>query len=177
MPIDLRGHSEMQLAAPHPLPYLSRKSIRRVANPLQAPTECPYCNSGEVVLVSNSEIYGKEYGDWPYTYLCKCCKAYVGVHPGTDIPLGTLANKTLREARKTAKAKFFAVQKYHGWSRTQAYQWLANAMGLPRAETHFGWFNEESCDKATALCNAETRGTVFMQSMSTNAVNCTGIQP
>lgn len=158
MSVDPRAYSPVQLAAPHPLPFVSRRALRRVKDFKPAPTECPYCKLGEVALVSNSEIYGREYGDWPYAYLCHCCHAYVGVHPGTDIPLGTLADKPLREARKVAKAKFISLQRAKGWGRTRAYQWLADAMGLPKSETHFGWFNEESCAKADLVCSAAIGG-------------------
>jgi DNA-directed RNA polymerase subunit RPC12/RpoP len=62
------------------------------------PTTCPYCNS-KVICTSNAEIYGKEYGNGR-CYKCTSCDAYVGVHDGTNIPLGRLANKQLRELKK-----------------------------------------------------------------------------
>ena len=67
---------------------------------MEKPTICRYCGS-PVVFTSNAEIYGREYGDGK-CYLCRNCKAFVGVHPGTDTPLGTLANAELREWRKQA---------------------------------------------------------------------------
>lgn len=64
------------------------------------PTICRYCGS-PVVYTSNAEIYGREYGNGK-CYLCRNCRAFVGVHTGTDTPLGTLANDELRQYRKTA---------------------------------------------------------------------------
>ncbi len=42
--------------------------------------------------------------DWPWVYICEGCGSYVGMHPFTDIPLGTLADAATREARKECKA-------------------------------------------------------------------------
>ena len=57
---------------------------------LEKPTVCRYCGS-PVVFTSNAEIYGKEYGNGK-CFLCRKCKAYVGVHTETQIK-----NETLEE--------------------------------------------------------------------------------
>lgn len=145
MPIDPRANSAERLVAPAPLPHLSRKALKRVKNPLPAPMQCRYCG-GSVHLVNNSEIYlGREYGEWPFAYLCSSCRAYVGLHPSTDIPLGTLADGHLRAARNRSKAAFHAYMKKSGLTRTLAYQWLAGRMGITVDECHFGWFEVEAC--------------------------------
>lgn len=137
------------------LPHISRRALKRVKSPLPVPTNCPYCN-GEVSLVNNSEIYGgREFGEWPYAYLCKACDAYVGLHPHTDIPLGTIANRTLRTARNNHKTSFLELQKTKGWSRTEAYAWLADQLGIAVGECHFGWFDQGQCVIAGQLCAAE----------------------
>ena len=152
MPLDPRVHSDERLEPRHPLPHISRRALRRVKNPLPAPTECPYC-SGLVELVSNSRIYnGREFGEWPYAFHCEPCDAYVGLHPHTDIPLGTLANVELRGARKVHKTYFQKVCETFDLGRTPAYQWLAGAMGIPVGECHFGWFNKQQCEQAGLLC-------------------------
>src|SRR5574337_856173 len=68
------------------------EAVARVkSGPLNAPGICRYCK-GEVKLVNNAEFYkGREYG-WPLAYYCSSCGARVGCHPGTDIPLGSLAD-------------------------------------------------------------------------------------
>lgn len=134
----------------------SRKAIARVSNPLPAPTCCPYCKSA-VGLVNNSAIYGRSYGDWPWAYLCENveCYAYVGVHPRTAIPLGTLADAELREARKKAKAAFNPLWQGDGakYSRKQAYAWLAGELGIVDAGTcHVGWFDIAMCGRVVAVC-------------------------
>lgn len=157
MSIDPRAFSNEKLEAPHPLPFVSRKALKRVKNPLPAPENCPYCEAA-VRLVGHAEIYGgREFGDWPYVYLCSGdeCSAYVGLHPATDIPLGTLANTDLRRARKENKRVFMAVIAGYVMSRTEAYQWLAEAMGIPVAECHWGWFDIEQCELAGRICAEE----------------------
>lgn len=153
MPVDLRAHSPVQLAAPHPLPFVSRKALSRVKDFKPAPACCPNCGAA-VHLVSNAEIYGREYGDWPYAYLCETKCSYVGLHPQTDLPLGTLADRDVREARKKAKAVFFQVKARTGWSRNECYGWLASEMCLPKSETHFGFFDAQFCANAQAHCEA-----------------------
>lgn len=111
------------------------------------PTICRYCGS-PVVYTSNAEIYGKEYGTGK-CYLCRNCRAFVGVHPGTDTPLGTLANAELREWRKEAHFWFDRIWKKPTriTTRYNAYGYLAKKMGLPREETHIGMFEIEQCKK------------------------------
>lgn len=139
------------------MPKADPKSLKRVNNPLPIPSICPHC-AGNVKLMSNSVIYnGTEYGKWPYTYICQRdgCRAYVGVHPGTFIPLGTLATAPIRDARKKAKAAFNPLWEDGGMSRTGAYTWLATALGLKnKEECHIGWFDIETCRRVVELCNA-----------------------
>lgn len=152
MPIDPRANAPERIAAPAPLPHVSRRALKRVKNALPAPTHCRYCGGG-VSLVCNSEIYnGRSYGEWPYAYLCTDCKAYVGLHPSTDIPLGTLATAQLRKDRNTSKDLFHKFKEARGFTRTLAYEWLAKEMGIPVAQCHFGWFEQEDCAKAAMVC-------------------------
>ena len=114
---------------------------------MEKPTICRYCGS-PVVYTSNAEIYGKEYGTGK-CYLCRNCRAFVGVHPGTDTPLGTLANEELREWRKEAHFWFDRIWKKPTriTTRYNAYGYLARKMGLPREETHIGMFEIAQCKK------------------------------
>lgn len=149
---DPRAQAADKLPAPDPLPYVSRRALARVKDRLDAPTSCPYCD-GKVELVSNAEIYhGMEYGDWPYAYLCRGCRAYVGLHPNTDLPLGTLADKETREARKSVKPRFFDLTRTRfGGDRSAAYLWLADRMGIPKEQCHFGMFTEQQCQQALKI--------------------------
>lgn len=143
----------MPLPRPAAMPASSPAAIARVKNSIAAPDSCPHCAS-PVEIVNNSAIYGTEYGTWPWTYRCinvRGCGAYVGMHPQTDIPLGTLATAPLREARKKAKNLFNPLWQGGPLSRSAAYSWLAHAMGIPPASCHFGWFDIRQCEQAIAV--------------------------
>ena len=101
-------------------------------------------------MFQNAVVYGRNYGDWPWMYICMndACGARVSMHPFTNIPLGTLADEDTRYARKAAKAKFHRFQQLSKISRSDAYSTLAERMGIPRRECHFGWFDEEMAWKA-----------------------------
>ncbi len=134
----------------------SSKAIKRVTNPLPIPTSCNCCNDWEtgepssdcIELVENVEIYGRNYGEWPWAYRCDICSAYVGLHPYTNIPLGTLADGPTRQARKTCKAPFEALYKTGAMSRSEAYKRLAGKLGINKNECHFAWFDAGMCGRA-----------------------------
>ena len=103
--------------------------------------DCPYC--GKQAEYRDSEVvYGKSYG---MIYICLACDAYVGVHKGTNQPLGTLANRRLRELRKQAHKEFDKLWRMGTFTRSQAYEWLAQTLKLPPDEAHIGRFNEDQC--------------------------------
>ncbi|WP_074139080.1 zinc-finger-containing protein [Enterobacter kobei] len=130
----------------------SRKATARVKNPLPVPCSCRFC-SGHVRVGTHEEVYGRDYGDWPYVYLCESCRAYVGMHPFTSIPLGTLADQRTRDARKKCKPAFERLWKSGRMTRSEAYEWLAGKLGIPVGECHFGWFTPEQCEEAERICN------------------------
>ena len=119
---------------------------------LEKPKICRYCG-GKVVFTSNSEIYGKEYGNGK-CYLCRNCKAFVGVHTETLTPLGTLANDELRKWRHQAHNEFDKLWKgkTRKMTRYNAYGWLSKQMNLTRNETHIALFEIEQCKQVIEIC-------------------------
>lgn len=133
----------------------SIRATARVTNPMPAPSECLHC-AAPVELVSNERIYGCEYGEWPWVFLCTGCGAYVGLHPFTAIPLGTLATAEIRDARKLAKAAFNPLWQQGGMSRKDAYAWLAGALRMDDVNTcHIGWFDVAQCNAVVSAINRE----------------------
>lgn len=126
----------------------SSRSARRVKNALPAPEVCPFCESC-VSVQGNAVIYhGRTYGEWPWIYWCKDCGASVGMHPGTDIPLGTLATPAIKAARVRAKDMFNPLWQSGEMTRSEAYAWLAGRLGIPVEQCHFGWFDCRMCERA-----------------------------
>lgn len=120
---------------------------------LQPPkeNECPHCASGgHVILTRNSVKYGREYGDWSWCYFCIDCRAYVGCHEFTHIPLGTLATQPVLDARKAAHAAFDPLWKIGRFKRAEAYAWLAKQLGIDREDCHISWFDVDMCNKVVA---------------------------
>lgn len=154
--VDPRAFSVETLKPRKPLPYVSRKALKKVRDRLDPPIACHLCGSWRVALVRHEQVYGRAYGDWPFLYYCESCSARVGLHKFTDIPLGTLADQELRNARQMSKVVFNQLLdiKFLG-SRTAAYKWLAYRMNLPLSHCHFGFFTLEQCAKAQQITMRE----------------------
>lgn len=108
---------------------------------------CSYCGkaaqqvSGDVIYPHRPDLKDRQF------FLCRPCNAYVGCHK-TGEPLGTLANETLRAARKRAHEVFDALWKNDGpMSRTEAYVWLANTLGVDPQKCHIAMFDEAQCSQ------------------------------
>lgn len=109
---------------------------------------CPYCKS-QAEYVDTAVIYrGKSYG---MAYLCKPCDAYVGVHKGTDLPLGTLANKEDRIWRMKAHAAFDPLWKTGNMKRRDAYSHMQRLMDMSAAEAHISRMTATQCQKLVSL--------------------------
>lgn len=73
------------------------------------------------------------------------CDSYVRVQKGTNIPLGTLANKKLRELRKEAHRYFDMLYKTGLITKTSAYEWLSGTLSRPLEYAHIGMLGEYDC--------------------------------
>lgn len=107
------------------------------------PTICNLCG-GKVIYISNSRVYGREYGSGK-CYLCTKCGAYVGTHkPRPKEALGILANVQMRTGKKMCHAifdsKWKGKPKAHK-KRKDLYCWLAKMMGISVNDCHFGYFD------------------------------------
>ena len=104
---------------------------------------CPYCHI-KTEYKNSVDIYGADYG---MIYICPKCRAYVGVHKGTDKAKGRLANEYLRRCKIEAHLYFDQIYKRGIMKRKEAYKWLSEQLGLPPEFTHIGMFNPETCAK------------------------------
>lgn len=114
------------------------------------PTRCNICG-GHVVFTSNATIYGKEYGSGK-CYLCQSCGAYTGTHrPRPKEALGLLADEPMRKGKVMCHDLFDAMWKGKRKARKKRkdlYAWLADRMGIPVEECHFGYFDIHQLRKA-----------------------------
>ena len=112
-------------------PKNKRKGIDRTA------PRCPYCGS-HTILRSADGIY-RENARNDMLYVCKnypVCDSYVRVQRGTKIPLGTVANRELRELRAEAHRQFDKLYKHGYMSKHDAYQWLGGILSVPAKQAH-----------------------------------------
>ena len=116
--------------------------------PAKCAPRCPYCGaisylrSAEGIYIDNSKN--------AMLYVCKnypACDAYVRVHPGTTIPMGTLANRKVRALRAEAHKYFNKIYLRGIMSREDAYEWLSAMLGIPIGNTHIGQMGEYYCQK------------------------------
>jgi hypothetical protein len=113
---------------------------------------CPYCQE-RALLVGGYDVYPHRPDLHPKMFWqCKPCRAYVGCHPGTTKPMGRLANAELRQWKLRAHASFDPIWRSGKKNRSSAYAWLSRELGLPRAETHIGMFDVETCKRVVEAC-------------------------
>lgn len=122
---------------------------------------CPYCNA-HVNLVDSSLIYnGRSYGPALVCSRYPVCDAYVGCHPGTNKPLGRLADKELRIAKMAAHKSFDPFWRSEGHTKTRkikrlnAYRWLAEELGIKESDCHIGMMDVETCRRVVLICEAK----------------------
>ena len=119
---------------------------------------CPYCHS-EAELVGGSAVYPhrKDLASKCF-WMCKPCDAYVGCHPGTDKPLGRLANSELRRWKMLAHSKFDPLWRSGSMSRSEAYSQLSKALGIPRSAAHIGMCDVEQWTGVVDVMRVEQEG-------------------
>lgn len=114
---------------------------------------CEYCGR-PAAYVDSSVVYGRSYG---MIYYCPPCGAWVGVHRGTNKPLGRLANAELREWKKRAHAAFDPLWRSGRMKRNAAYAWLSEKLGIPYQQTHIGMFDIAVCRQVEKICGEERK--------------------
>ena len=127
--------------------------------------DCPYCGKRAQRCVGSAIYPHRPDLDAKTFYRCVPCKAWVGCHPGTNTPLGRLANAELRQAKQAAHAAFDPLWKRKaerfGLSKNKArgkgYAWLAMQLGIDQKDCHIGMMDVETCRRVVRVCNGATR--------------------
>jgi hypothetical protein len=90
------------------------------------PTRCDDCKSLNIKYEADIDSNRL----WPYVWRCLDCKAKVGCHPGTDHPLGYMANPYVRRLRAELHDLIDPIWEYKLATRSEIYNWLARELGL-----------------------------------------------
>ena len=114
---------------------------------------CP--NGHEAALVTGREIYPHRPDLYAKPFwACLPCGAWVGCHPGTTKRVGRLANAETRRLKMAAHAAFDPLWKSGRMSRTQAYAWLREQLGLAERDCHIGWVDDDNLRRVIDVCSA-----------------------
>lgn len=119
----------------------------------QLKIRCQYCGAPAKKQPDSVVHGGKARG--VSLYICSRypeCNSYVGVHANSGVPLGTLANPSLRHKRRRAHEVFDTLWRSGQMDRNAAYRWMQAVLGLGVAQAHIGRLSEEKCDALIAEC-------------------------
>ena len=130
---------------------------------------CVECESWNVQMTTGAEVYPHrpDLHD-KQIWLCEC-SAYVGCHEGTDYtPLGRPAGPATRKARGEAHAAFDPLwlkvaerdELPKGRARNRGYRFLAEQLGIERADCHISHMNAAMCARVVEICAAVRRGEI-----------------
>ncbi len=119
----------------------------------QVNIRCPYC--GSKALLRPAQLVRPSASLEDKVYVCArypACDAYVAAHRDSQLPMGTLADRALRQKRRKAHFALNQLWEQGYMSRKEAYRWLQLQLGLPEAEAHIGHFSEYRCEQVIRLC-------------------------
>jgi len=115
---------------------------------------CPFCG-GKMKADQTSRVHGGRgrkkiviCENWPQ------CDVYIGCHDRTGEPLGTPADKNLRQLRQKVHAIFdpsWKMEKDKRKARMKSYKHFARLMEMSEGECHIGMFDTDTCLKAIGL--------------------------
>lgn len=112
---------------------------------------CQYCRQ-PAKMVTGEQVYPQRPELWHKAFwVCEPCDARVGTHPGTTKPLGLLVNDEGRRARMRAHRAFDRLWLDGLMTRSAAYRWLAEQLGMERRKTHIGYFTATQCERVERL--------------------------
>lgn len=120
----------------------------RVKHRLPRPIKCDDCGSPRVHLQKRGFMGLRVTRTWDLIWHCMDCKALVGCHEGTDIPMGLMADAMTRDARFQAHGSFDNLWRGRGarMSRAEAYAWMASTLAIPAEQAHIGMLSERQCE-------------------------------
>lgn len=120
---------------------------------------CQYCSEvsklvdGSVIYPHRSDLFSKSF------YYCdnNHSPAYVGCHPRSNKPLGTLADKELRGMRNAAHRAFDPLWRNGLMSRSNAYRQLSDYLMIKQSDCHIAMFDQEMCRRVIEFTNNKNK--------------------
>ena len=119
--------------------------------------KCPYCGSlAQLRPASALNKLAPGYAGKRF-YVCSrypACNSYVEAHASSGLPMGRLANQSLRWKRREAHKALERLWLQGYMSKPEAYRWLQMQMGLPAEDAHIALFSEYRCNEVIRLCGS-----------------------
>lgn len=117
--------------------------------------DCPYCGAPAVCRPA-SMIHGKNtWHKGTHLYVCSRwpeCDSYVTAHKANLQPMGSLANKNLRNKRIQAHQALEEFRQNRRMETWGIYIWIQTKLQLSPDQAHIGMFTEEMCDLLITIC-------------------------
>lgn len=116
---------------------------------------CPYCGA-KVITMTAKDIYGeKAIHPERKMYVCanyeNGCDAYVGSYKRTGLPLGSLANGTLRNERIRAHQAMNEVIDAGYMTNREIYAYLGDKFSVPEWRFHIGGASHYVCQETVRI--------------------------
>ncbi|MDX7766138.1 zinc-finger-containing protein [Aeromonas caviae] len=109
------------------------------------PKDCRFCGS-PLELVSKQVVYPAAPAK---TMIYRCnrdaCDSYISCREGTDIAIGSVANRDTRLARREAHASINTLIDSGRMNKHEAYAWMQHLLSLPYTRRGIGWLDEHEC--------------------------------
>ena len=106
---------------------------------------CPSCGQ-KLTLVTGKKLHPYTIEAWKkYFWMCCECLMWVGCHPNSKKPLGTVADYELRQLRIECHDLIDPLWKSRQIERRELYDKLSKFLQLPIEETHIGLFDKKTC--------------------------------
>lgn len=109
--------------------------------------KCTLCKSHNILLKRSRR---------GYYYECLDCHAKVGCHQGTKKPMGTFADKEMRNLRNKCHKMFdYTREGQRRWitskERMALYRKLAESLNIPQSKCHFAKLSREQLKQAEKI--------------------------
>lgn len=120
-----------------------------IENALPIPELCDACCSTNISLEFNQKRLTS--GQVRYIWVCHDCRATVGCHPNTEIPLGRMCDGITAKLRLLAHNEFDKLWRSGLMQRKKAYAWLSRMLSIEFEQCHLSQLSKDQLKDVITL--------------------------